>query len=127
MPVYEYRCNSCHRKVSLFRHNFSAYAPACPHCGGELKRTFSTFAMHKTYKDVYDDILSDRNLTKGMLHNDPRALAEWNKRMTGGEKPPPDYEEMTGRMESGEWPAEQIEQKRKEVTGLSESSETEGD
>ena len=57
MPVYEYRCNSCHRKVSLFRHNFSLDAPACPYCGGELKRIFSTFAMHKTYKDVYDDIL----------------------------------------------------------------------
>jgi len=76
--------------------------------------------MHKSYKDVYDDILSDQNLTEGMMRNDPRALIEWNKRMTGGEEPPPDYEEITERMEKGEWPVEQIEQKRREVMDLPE-------
>lgn len=120
MPVYEYRCNSCHRKVSLYHPKFSSDAPGCPHCGGELKRIFSTFAMHKTCKDVYDDILSDQNLTEGMMRNDPRALIEWNKRMTGGEETPPDYEEITERMERGEWPVEQIEQKRREVMDLPE-------
>jgi hypothetical protein len=83
--------------------------------------------MHKTYKDVYDDILSDRNLTEGMMRNDPRALIEWNKRMTGGEETPPDYEEITGRMERGEWPVEQIEQKRREVTGTPEPPKKEED
>jgi len=73
--------------------------------------------MHKTYKDVYEDILSNRELTEGMMHNEPRALAEWNKRMGGGEKPPPEYEEITERMERGEWPAEQIEAKGKELLG----------
>jgi len=120
MPVYEYRCNSCHRKVSLYYPKFSSDTPRCPNCVGELKRIFSTFAMHKSYKDVYDDILSDQNLTEGMMRNDPRALIEWNKRMTGGEEPPPDYEEITERMERGEWPVEQIEQKRREVMDLPE-------
>jgi hypothetical protein len=83
--------------------------------------------MHKTYKDVYDDILSDRKLTAGMMHNDPRALIEWNKRMTGGEKPPSDYEEITERMEGGEWPAEQIEQKKREISGLPEPPKKEED
>jgi hypothetical protein len=76
--------------------------------------------MHKTCRDVYDDILSDQNLTEGMMRNDPRALIEWNKRMTGGEEAPPDYEEITERMERGEWPVEQIEQKRREVMDLPE-------
>jgi len=117
MPIYEYRCNSCQRKVSLYQRELSS-SPSCPYCGNsKLRRIFSTFSMHKTYKDVYEDILSNRELTEGMMHNEPRALAEWNKRMGGGEKPPPEYEEITERMERGEWPAEQIEAKGKELLG----------
>jgi hypothetical protein len=77
--------------------------------------------MHKTYKDVYEDILSDRDLTRGMMCNDPRALAEWNKRMSGGERPSPEYEEITERMERGEWPGRQIEEKKKEFFGEEEA------
>ena len=73
--------------------------------------------MHKTYKDVYEDILSDRELTQGMLHNDPRAMADWNKRMSGGEKVGPEYEEITEKMERGEWPVKQLEERRKEFLG----------
>lgn len=51
------------------------------------------------------------------MRDDPRAIAEWNKRMSGGEKSPPEYEEITERMEGGEWPAAQIEEKRKEFSG----------
>jgi len=86
-----------------------------------LKRVLSTFSTHKTYKDVYEDILSDRELTQGMMRNDPRALAEWNKRMSQGEKVTPEYEEIAERMEKGEWPSEQIEQKGKELVDEEES------
>lgn len=60
-----------------------------------------------------------------MSRNDPRAIAEWNKRMTGGEKSAPEYQEITERMEEGEWPAAQIAERRKEFSGQGEgSSET---
>ena len=121
MPVYEYLCNSCQRKVSLYQREFSSSAPPCPHCGkAELKRIFSTFSMQKTYKDVYEDILSDRELTRGMMRNDPRALADWNKRMSQGEKAGPEYEEITERMERGEWPLQQMADKKKEFFGEGE-------
>ena len=81
--------------------------------------------MRKTYRDVYEDILSDRELTQGMSRNEPRAIAEWNRRMTGGEKSAPEYQEITERMEAGEWPAAQIAERRKEFSGQGEgSSET---
>jgi hypothetical protein len=73
------------------------------------------------YRDVYEDILSDRELTQGMMRDDPRAIAEWNKRMSSGEKSPPEYEEITERMERGEWPVAQMEEKRKEFSGQGES------
>jgi hypothetical protein len=78
--------------------------------------------VQKTYKDAYEDILSDRELTQGMMRDDPRAMAEWNKRMSGGERPAPAYEEITERMEAGEWPAAQIAEKRKDFSGQGESS-----
>ena len=115
MPIYEYWCDFCQRRVSRYEREFSDSLPQCPHCGNsQLRRIFSTFSMHKTYKDVYEGILSDRELTQGMMHNDPRAMAEWNRRMSGGEKVSPEYEEMVERMDRGEWPAEQIAAKRNE-------------
>jgi len=93
-------------------------APSCPRCGSnELRRIFSVFSVQRTYTDVYEDILSDRQLTQGMMRNDPRALAEWSRRMSSGEKSPPEYEELTERMEKGEWPSGQIEEKREELFG----------
>ena len=97
--------------------------PACPYCANsELKRIFSTFSVQKTYRDVYENILSDRELTQGMTRNDPRAIAEWNKRMTGGERPAPEYEEITERMETGEWPMAQIAERRKEFPSQGEGT-----
>jgi hypothetical protein len=96
--------------------------PLCPHCGNsELKRIFSTFSVQKTQRDVYEDILSDHELTKGMMRDDPRAIAEWNRRMSSSEKSPPEYEEITERMDRGEWPVTQIEEKRKEFSSQEES------
>ncbi len=101
--------------------------PPCPRCGNnKLKRIFSTFSVQKTYKDVYEDILSDRELTQGMMRDDPRAIAEWNKRMSSGEKSPLEYQEITERMERGEWPVTQIEEKRKEFSGQGEGKPESG-
>jgi putative FmdB family regulatory protein len=122
MPIYEYWCDSCHQIISSYRQSSSQPPPTCPRCGNsELKRIFSTFSVQKTYKDVYEGILTDRELTEGMMRDDPRAIVEWNKRMSNGEKPPPEYEEITERMEKGEWPVTQIEEKKKEFSGQGES------
>jgi len=118
MPVYEYNCDSCHQIVSSYRQRFAGASPSCPRCGSnELRRIFSVFSMQRTYTGVYEDILSDRQLTQGMMRNDPRALAEWSRRMSSGEKSPPEYEELTERMEKGEWPSGRIEEKREELFG----------
>jgi putative FmdB family regulatory protein len=108
MPLYEYLCHKCQRKVMLYLPTSSEIPPSCPRCGNDnLQRLFSTFSVRsKTYKDTYEDILSDSQLTRGMLADDPRALAEWNKRMSQGEEVAPEYEDMIGRMEKGEMPAE---------------------
>jgi putative FmdB family regulatory protein len=127
MPIYEYWCDSCHQIISSYRQSSSQAPPTCPRCGNsELKRIFSTFSVQKTYKDVYEGILTDRELTEGMMRDDPRAIVEWNRRMSNGEKAPPEYEEITERMEKGEWPVTQIEEKKKEFSGQGESKPENG-
>ena len=110
MPVYEYRCNHCQRKVSLYVRGFSeSSAPVCSRCGStDISRLFSTFAIRKTYIDGYQDILSDSQLTRGLMRNDPKALAEWNRKMSRGsdEEIAPEYEEMMERMDAGEMPTD---------------------
>ena len=41
----------------------------------------------------------------GLMNNDPRSLAEWNKKMSGGEPIAPEYQETMERMERGDMPA----------------------
>ncbi len=105
MPLYEYWCNTCKNKIEVFLRSFNTDILTCPVCKHDtLERRFSKFMVQKSYKDIYDSILSDSQLIKGMMNNDPRALVEWNKRMTGSEPVSPEYQETIERMEHGEMP-----------------------
>ena len=117
MPLYEYRCDRCQRKFTLYLPKLPESPPNCPQCSGAtLKRVFSTFSVQKSHQAVYEDILSDNKLTRGLINNDPKALAEWNKRMSGGEKVTPEYEETLGRMEHGEMPQAPAPPKKEKST-----------
>jgi putative FmdB family regulatory protein len=51
MPIYEYQCGDCRRRVSLFYQSISLAAAQqaearCPHCGGaQLRRLVSRFSV----------------------------------------------------------------------------------
>jgi hypothetical protein len=65
--------------------------------------------VQKSYKAVYDDILGDSQMMRGMMNNDPQALASWNNKMSGGEPVAPEYQETMERMERGEMPSGPME------------------
>ena len=126
MPVYEYCCNDCRRKVSLYIKSFSNMPKAiCSYCGSEnLTRLFSTFAVHKTDKDIYDEMLSNSQLVERMLANDPRALAEWTRKMDVTGETSPQSEEVLERLERGErWEKIITEMQERELAKSSESEE----
>jgi putative FmdB family regulatory protein len=112
MPIYEYRCHNCRRRVNLYiRFTAEDSQPACPQCEStNLSRLFSTFAIRKSDSSVYEGIFSDSHLVKGLENDDPRALAEWNRRMGSSmdEEVAPEYEEMLERLEGGEMPPREI-------------------
>ena len=119
MPIYEYRCNSCRRRVDIFVQGFSPPEnPSCTKCGSkELSRIYSAFAVRRSKQDrgVYDDILSDGKLTRGLMHNDPRALAEWTRRMSraADEDITPESQEIMDKLDKGEDISESVKEMKK--------------
>jgi len=107
MPVYEYRCQSCRRKSSIFVRSFSAEVNAsCEHCQcSDMSRLFSRFAVHRSSGGGLDDVAGDFG---GMEDADPRAMAQMMRQMSTetGEAIDPEMGEMLDRMEAGEMPDE---------------------
>jgi putative FmdB family regulatory protein len=119
MPIYEYRCHSCRRRVDIFVQGLSPPVdPSCTMCGSrDVSRIYSAFAVRRSKHDrsVYDDILSDSKLTRGLMRNDPRALAEWTRRMSraADEDITPESKEIMDRLDKGEDISEMVDAMRK--------------
>lgn len=80
MPIYEYRCNHCERKVTLLILNRTA-RPACSHCGGsDLTRLFSRFAAPKS-EEARLESLADPGRWGDIDENDPSSMARFMKKM----------------------------------------------
>ena len=85
MPIYEYRCHSCKRRVSLLWRTFDdveAKEPVCPRCGSrKLSRLISRVAVVRSEDSRLDD-LADPGTLDGLDENDPKSLARWMRKMS---------------------------------------------
>jgi len=110
MPIYEYRCADCKRRVSIFFRSFSTTTePPCPNCGSKkLARLVSRVASVKS-EDARLEAMSDPSSFGGVDENDPKSVARFMRKMgdqMGGEDLGPEFGEMVDRLESGESPEE---------------------
>ena len=110
MPIYEYRCADCKRRVSVFFRSFATTAePQCPNCGGtRLTRLVSRVATVKS-EEARLESLSDPSSFGDMDENDPKSMARFMRKMgneMGGEELGPEFNEMVDRLEAGESPEE---------------------
>lgn len=66
MPVYEYRCQSCHKKYSVLVGMVADPGDdKCPHCGAsQATKLVSRFARYRTEDDRIDE-LADQLETMG--------------------------------------------------------------
>ncbi len=107
MPIYEYRCGECGKKVTVLTLRASeAVAPVCDRCGSErLARLMSRFAMVRSDEDRLDDLGDDAD---GLDDSDPKRVASWMRRMGKelGEDAGDDFEEMVDDLASGHGDAE---------------------
>jgi putative FmdB family regulatory protein len=45
MPLYEYECQQCHRRLEKIQSFSAPPETVCPHCGGALEKTLSAPAV----------------------------------------------------------------------------------
>ena len=110
MPIYEYRCADCKRRVSVFFRSFAAVNdPTCPNCGSKhLVRLVSRVATVKS-EEARLEAMSDPSAFGDVDENDPKSVARFMRKMgdqMGGEDLGPEFNEMVDRLETGESPEE---------------------
>ena len=109
MPIYEYRCHQCRRRVSVWWRTFSEAergVPRCPRCSGEnLSRLASRVRLLRSEDSRMDD-LSDPGQFGDLDENDPRSIGRWMRKMSNevGEDLGPEFGEVVDRLESGQSP-----------------------
>ena len=113
MPIYEYFCYDCRKRVSVFFRTFSEAGDdkaRCPNCqGANLRRLVSRVAVKRSEDSRLDELADDSSLMSGLESEDPRALASFMRRMSDETGEPLDAEmgEMIDRLERGESPEDQ--------------------
>jgi len=121
VPIYEYRCHDCQRRVSIFWRTFTEAGketPTCPRCGGtRLTRLVSRVRVVRSEESRLDG-LSDMDGLPDLDENDPKSLGRWMRKMSAemGEDLGPEFDEVVGRLEAGEDP-ESIEQAMPDLMG----------
>jgi putative FmdB family regulatory protein len=108
MPIYEYRCNQCRKKVSILTLRVSEKVEErCEHCGSTtLTRLLSRFSTTRSEESRLDSLADPSNLS-GLDESDPRAMARWMRKMgkeMGEELGGADFDEMVDEMEAGKMP-----------------------
>lgn len=82
MPIYEYHCLACKRRVSFFLRKINEPVnESCPYCSSkELQRIMSRFSSPKS-EEARMESLADPGKWSGLDENDPKSLARFMKKM----------------------------------------------
>ncbi len=121
MPIYEYGCYDCRKRVNIFFRSFADVekkTPTCPRCQGQkLKRLVSKVAVVRSEESRLES-LADPSKLAGLDENDPKAMARWMRQMSGeiGEDLGSEFHEVVDRLEAGEDP-ESIEKSMPDLGG----------
>jgi len=131
MPVYEYRCQACGRRFSIFWRTFSDAeqgAPVCSHCGSQSAiRLISRVRVLRSEDRLMDD-MTDPSTWGDFDEDDPKSMGRMMRKMMnefGDEVGDmgPELDEVVDRLEAGQDP-EQIEKEMPDLAeGFGDSSD----
>lgn len=81
MPIYEYICRQCNRKMSFLVLSVPSFRPVCKFCKSEeLDQLFSRFSSPKSEESRLESLADPANFS-GLDENDPGSIARWMKKM----------------------------------------------
>jgi putative FmdB family regulatory protein len=109
MPNYPYRCLSCHKRFEIFM-TYSEYGQKpvrCLHCGSDqVQRRIGRIRFARSEESRLED-MADPDKLAG-LEDDPKALGRMMRQMGSemGEELGPEFDDVVGRLESGQSPEE---------------------
>lgn len=113
MPIYQYDCSGCRRRVDVFFRSIKAVVdhPACPECGStKMKRTVSRIARGRTDAEAIDSIDFEQELGR-LESGDERGFARWAQRL--GEQYDgalgTDFSQLAERTFAGEDPSDRVD------------------
>lgn len=106
MPIYEYRCQACGKRTSVFVRSMSTAVKAqCQHCGSrKLSRLISRVAVGRGGGGSPEGF--DERMLAGVDESDPRSMARFARKMRDemGEDMGPDFDQAIEQMEEGIMP-----------------------
>src|SRR5437870_8982691 len=84
MPIYEYQCDACRKRTTLFIRSIINPEPVrCQHCGSDrLTRLMSRIATPKS-EEARMESLADPSSLGDLDESDPKSMARFMKKMAG--------------------------------------------
>ena len=128
MPIYEYHCQNCQRRFSVFWRTFSSADDekvVCKRCGStDITRLVSRVRVLKSEESRMDN-LADPSSWGDFDEDDPKSMGRFMRKMMaeiGDEADDlgPEFEEVVDRLEAGQDP-ESIEQDMPDLLGGTEN------
>jgi len=79
VPIYEFICQNCHKRLSFLVRDVSApFTAKCSSCGStRLSRVISGFAYHKSLKTVWEESGEPTAHPGDDYYRDPRNIGRW--------------------------------------------------
>jgi len=120
MPFYEYRCQDCRKRVSIYQSyaDYGCEPVHCSYCGGEnLVRLLTSVRITRSEESRLDSI-ANLDSWGDIDESDPRSMARMMRKIGRemGEEIPPGFDEVVDRLEAGESP-EEIERNLPDLGG----------
>jgi putative FmdB family regulatory protein len=109
MPSYEYRCQDCRKRFEVFMTyaEYGAKTVACPHCGSSsVRRKIGRIRVARSTESRLET-MGDAGTLEG-LEDNPREMGRMMRKMKSevGDDMGPMFDEVVGRLESGENPGD---------------------
>ncbi len=109
MPIYEYVCQQCGKKLSFLVLNVQHFSPKCNQCSStDLRRVMSRFSAVRSEESRLEN-LADPSKWGDLDENDPKSMVKLMKKMGRelGDEVGEDYDQLIAEAEQE---AEQAEQ-----------------